>query len=107
MLDLDRLFRRLGAFGAVGAHEANDRVVGADGIVLDDLADADVVVVGREGDVLALQLRVGSRQHANDVASGVARGILLYRGTRRHVLASASRGQRAERGHEQAIGRVR
>ena len=75
-LYLDRFLGRLGALGAVGAHRADDGVVGADGIVLDgDAAEADVIVVRGERDVLALELGVGAGEHADDVACGVGRGV--------------------------------
>ncbi len=98
VLDLHRLFRRFGALGAVGAHEADDGVVGAEGIVLDELADADVVVVGCKGDVLAPELGVGTGEDPDHVPCGVGSRVLPYRRSRCDVRAGATRGQRAEWG---------
>ena len=66
----DLLVRGLDPRGAVGALRPRDHHEGLQRVVIDRLGvEADVIVVRADGDVLALERRVGARQDRDDVAT--------------------------------------
>src|SRR2546425_12500176 len=94
-MDLLHLIGRDAMRGRREREMANGVVERAEGIVIHRIViEADVVIMGTDGDILATQLRVAARQNGDDVPCGRRR--LSKRNRAVHRLSQRTRAEAVE-----------